>query len=105
MEKEKDFKFVLDKRMGIKLPKLNKDWEEFTHEDQVEIIRTWESERAKIPERIKEIEEEIMEKQDSMFDISFEDYIKLHTDIVDLSSALNDLYIWFRTEGELTHKG
>lgn len=97
-----NFKFVHDKRLGISIPHFDKDWDEYTVEEQHKIIDQWEKERAKIPDRVKELEQEIISKQDSMFDMSFEDYIEVHKEIVDLSSAINDLNIWFRTHGEIS---
>ncbi len=98
------FQFVFDKRLGISVPHFDKDWEDYTFEEQHKIIDLWEKERAKIPDRVKEIEQEILDKQEMMFKMSFEDYVELHKEIVDMSSAINDLNIWFRTHGEISNE-
>lgn len=94
--------FNLDKKLGIKIPHFEKDWDVYTMEEQLNIIRLWEHERAKIPDRIKEIEHEIIEKQELMYDMDFDEYCNLHKEIVDMASAINDLNIWFRTDGHIT---
>jgi hypothetical protein len=44
--------FIFDERLGIKLPHLEKSWEEYTVNEQQEILVTWEIIRGKIPDRI-----------------------------------------------------
>ncbi|KXG43596.1 hypothetical protein [Tepidibacillus decaturensis] len=95
-------KFVYDFRLGINIPQFDKDWEEYSTLEQSYIIDRWEQERAKIPDRIKLVEKEIMEKQELMFEMSFEEYCKVHEEIVDKASVINELNIWFRTQGEVT---
>lgn len=101
-EANKDYEFRYIERLGIKIPFFNRDWDELDKQTQLEVIRQWETERAKIPDRIKDIENEIIRLQDKMFEIEFEEYYEIHKDIVDMSSAINDLNIWFRTDGEVT---
>lgn len=96
------YEFVFNKKLGIRIPHLTKEWDEYSLEEQKDIIHQWENERAKIPDRVKEIENEIEELQDLMFKIEFDEYVKVHKEIVEMSSAINDLNIWYRTEGELT---
>ena len=100
---EKKVQFIYDERLGIHVPDFLVDWEELSLEEQLSVIDQWEKERSKIPDRVKDLENEIMEKQDKMFEIPFEDYIEIHKEIIDLSSAINDLNIWFRTHGQVSH--
>ncbi|MFV9510642.1 hypothetical protein [Tepidibacillus sp. LV47] len=99
---EKKVQFVYNDRLGIHIPDFQVDWEDLSLDEQVAVIDRWERERAKIPDRIKELEEEILRKQDIMFQIPFEEYVEVHKEIIDLSSAINDLNIWFRTHGQIT---
>lgn len=96
------YRFLHNERLGIRIPQFDLDWDEYNQQEQISIIREWEKERARIPDRIKDIELKIEEMQDLMFEIEFEEYIKIHEQIVDMASAINDLNIWYRTEGEIT---
>jgi len=98
----KKVQFVYDDRLGIHIPDFKVDWEELSPVEQMQVIDQWEKQRAKIPDRVKKLEEKIMEKQDKMFEIPFEEYVEIHKDIIDMSSAINDLNIWFRTHGQVT---
>jgi len=101
---EKNYCFIADHRLGINIPVFQKAWEGYSEKEQEEIIQLWERERAKIPDRIKKIEQEISEKQNVMLHLSFEAYCELHKKIVDMASIINDLNIWYRTEGTITKK-
>lgn len=96
-------KFKFDERLGISLPFFEGEWESLSNLEQIKIINQWEKERAKIPDRIKELEQKILDMQETMFDMSFEEYCEIHKEIVSLSSTINDLNIWFRTHGEVTN--
>lgn len=103
MNNGKAYRFLLDPRLGIKIPHFDKEWEEYTEEEQLDAIGQWEHERAKIPDRIKTLEMKIIEKQEAMFEMSFEEYCEVHKDVIDLASSINDLNIWYRTEGYVTN--
>lgn len=95
------YKFVFDPKLGIKIPHFQIDWEHFTQDEQTEIISLWEQERAKIPERIKQLEQEIHDLHRSMEDMDFAQYCEMHKEVISLASAINDLNIWYRTEAEI----
>ncbi len=95
-------KFKFDEKLGINIPIFEKEWEEFSVQEQLKIIQVWEKERASIPDRIKELEKKIDQLQELMYEIEFNEFIKIHEEIVDMASAINSLNIWYRTEGELT---
>ncbi|WP_339062829.1 hypothetical protein [Tepidibacillus marianensis] len=98
----KKVQFIYDDRLGIHIPDFKVDWVDLSLIEQMQVIDQWEKQRSKIPDRVKELEEKIMEKQDKMFEIPFEEYVELHKEIIDMSSAINDLNIWFRTHGQFT---
>lgn len=89
--------FVFDQRLGIHLPELQKEWIEFDTEEQQQILLEWEKIRGTIPDRIAEIEDIINHKQrelDEEFD--FPRSCRLNTEISELASAINDLWLWYR---------
>ncbi|MBM7644813.1 gas vesicle protein [Scopulibacillus daqui] len=92
------YHFVYDKRLGIQIPVLEKTWEEYHQETQEQIISDWEKIRGKIPDRIKQLEGEIAEKQNQLSqEENFEKSCRLNSKIADLASTINDLWIWYRT--------
>ncbi|OEF99050.1 hypothetical protein BHF71_02370 [Vulcanibacillus modesticaldus] len=104
MGQDREYFFVFDERLGIKTPILKKEWDGYTEQEQLDIIKIWEQERAKIPNQIKIMEQMIIEKQNLMFDIDYEEYCEIHKKIIELASIINDLNILFRTEAYLTKK-
>lgn len=101
---KKGYSFDFVPKLGIHVPTFHLDWDEYSIKEQLDIIHQWEKERAKIPDRIKEIEVKIGELQDKMFEMEFDEYCVIHDDIINMASAINDLNIWFRIEGELSRK-
>lgn len=90
--------FLFDQRLGISLPYLMKDWEEYSINEQEQALGEWEKIRGSIPERIKELEKEINTKQTLLG--QEEDFIlscRLNEEISELASIINDLWLWFRT--------
>ncbi len=51
--------FIEDKRLGIRLPHLDKPWEDYSPNEQEAILLEWETIRGLIPDRIAELEREI----------------------------------------------
>lgn len=91
------YEFVYDKRLGIRLPYLEHEWEAYSRETQEHILLEWENVRGTIPDRIKEIEDEINRKQAKLGqEESFADSCNLNREIGELASIINDLWIWFR---------
>lgn len=100
-----NYTFVYQKRLGIKLPYLEKGWEEYSIAEQYEILATWEIIRGRIPDRIKQIEQQINRKQQALYDEeNFIESCRLNSEIADLASAINDLQIWFRVQQEVNGK-
>lgn len=95
--------FVFDKRLGISIPDLQQDWELYSTEQQHNIILTWEQIRGHIPDRIKQLELLINKKQDQLNrEDSFELSCSLNSEIADLASIINDLWLYYRTHQNIS---
>ncbi|MFC4183358.1 hypothetical protein [Saccharococcus thermophilus] len=89
--------FVYNQRLGIPLPKLEKDWEDYSEKEQNAILLRWETIRGTIPDRIAKLEKIINEKQDELGNENdFERSCQLNAEIAELASIINDLWIWYR---------
>lgn len=92
------YEFIYDKRLGIRLPRVHREWETYSKNTQECILFEWEKIRGTIPDRIKEIEVLINEKQEKLgYEESFTASCELNSEISELASVINDLWIWFRT--------
>jgi len=97
--------FQFDDRLGILLPNLEKEWEEYTVETQQQILFHWEKIRGHIPDRIIEIETIINEKQDQLGnELDFLRSCELNNQISDCASIINDLWIWYRMNQGISKK-
>lgn len=99
------YQFSYDERLGIRLPVLYRDWEEYSADERGDILLEWEEIRAKIPDRIIQLEAIINEKQARMFEE--EDFLRscqLNSEIAELASVINDLNIWFRVQQDYDTK-
>ncbi|AIE61025.1 hypothetical protein [Bacillus methanolicus] len=97
--------FTEDKRLGIPVPSLTKDWDEYSRETQQSILLYWEKIRGRIPDRIAELESIINKKQAELSDESdFKRSCQLNSEIADLASIINDLWLWYRTNQDITQK-
>ncbi|MFB6467694.1 hypothetical protein ACE38V_12960 [Cytobacillus sp. Hz8] len=95
--------FKQDDRLGIPVPVLDKDWDEFSLETQQDILFHWETIRGSIPDRIAELEEQINLKQAQLYDeSSFERSCELNSEIAELASVINDLWLWYRTNQDMS---
>ncbi|AAT60914.1 conserved hypothetical protein [[Bacillus thuringiensis] serovar konkukian str. 97-27] len=89
--------FLYDEHLGIEIPHLQEDWEDIPEKMQHAILLKWEQVRGKIPDRIKEIEHYINAKQHHLNnEEDFEISCKLNSEIADLASIINDLWLWYR---------
>nr|WP_099352308.1 hypothetical protein [Fredinandcohnia onubensis] len=97
--------FHFDDRLGILLPYLEKEWEEYTVETQQHILFHWEKIRGHIPDRIAEIETIINNKQEQLGnELDFERSCELNNEISDCASIINDLWIWYRMNQGVSNK-
>ncbi|AGT33099.1 hypothetical protein M493_14300 [Geobacillus genomosp. 3] len=89
--------FIDDKRLGIRLPHLDKPWDDYSADEQEAILLEWEAIRGLIPDRIAALERKIDEKQDELGrETDFERSCQLNAEVAELASIINDLWIWYR---------
>jgi hypothetical protein len=99
------YRFEYDQRLGIAIPDLNKEWKCFDRNTQEEILSQWEAIRGNIPDRVRELEQEINIKQ-ALLD-NEDDFLQschLNSEIAELASTINDLWIWFRSQAKISGK-
>ena len=97
--------FSFDERLGIYLPDLTNEWDEYNKETQQDILFNWEQIRGSIPDRIADLENHINHKQAQLSDESdFKRSCQLNSEIADLASIINDLWLWFRANQSLSAK-
>ncbi|MEH7157608.1 hypothetical protein [Neobacillus drentensis] len=97
--------FSFDERLGIQIPDFPMELAEYTLEIQQDILLYWEQVRGSIPDRISDLEHQINQKQallsnESNFPLS----CKLNTEIAELASIINDLWLWYRTNEVVSTK-
>ncbi len=94
--------FTYDERLGIRLPDLNQQWAAYTQEEQERILSEWEQIRGSIPERIKQMEAIINERQAQLnVEPVFADAVRLNHEIADYASRIMDLHMLFRIDEQL----
>ncbi|WP_040207652.1 hypothetical protein [Neobacillus jeddahensis] len=95
--------FSFDKRLGIQVPDLTFDWDQYSKEAQQHILYHWEQIRGSIPDRIADLEQEINHKQALLSNESnFPRSCRLNSEIADLASIINDLWLWYRADQTLS---
>lgn len=89
--------FVQDERLGIPLPHLDKEWDEYSDMERSDILLEWEQIRGTIPDRIKRLEQIIIRKQNQLnVEENFKVSCELNSDIAELAGTINELHLWFR---------
>ncbi|MDQ1909802.1 hypothetical protein RAC89_04690 [Paenibacillus sp. GD4] len=97
------YTFDLDRRLGIPLPHLLKDWEDYSEYEQADILLQWERIRGTIPEQIKKLERIIILKQDQLNgEDHFPTSCRLNSEIAELASTINELHLWFRVNQDIS---
>lgn len=97
--------FLEDVRLGIPIPNLELEWDEYSEIEQQSILFYWEKIRGKIPDRIAELEKIINQKQAELSDEgNFERSCQLNSEISELASIINDLWLWYRTHQDIGTK-
>jgi hypothetical protein len=97
--------FSFDDRLGIQLPDLTMELADFSIETQEKILLYWEQVRGSIPDRIGELEIQINQKQALLSNESnFPRSCQLNTEIAELASIINDLWLWYRANEVLSTK-
>lgn len=89
--------FIYNEHLGIEVLNIQDEWENISEQAQHSILLKWEQVRGKIPDRIKELEHSINSKQHHLNnEENFEISCKLNSEIADLASIINDLWLWYR---------
>lgn len=97
--------FMLDKRLGISIPRFDEDFNRYPVTTQQQILLQWEKIRGSIPDQIAKLERQINDKQALLSDESdFQRSCQLNTEIAELASIINDLWLWYRTNQEIDRK-
>ena len=97
--------FIYDARLGIYVPELLKDWEQYGQDEREEILEQWESVRGRIPSRVMELEKVIMGLQKKLDkEDQFPTACHLNSEIAELASVINDLHIWYRVSQDVDNK-
>ncbi|MBU9721125.1 MULTISPECIES: hypothetical protein [Bacillaceae] len=97
--------FTFDERLGIPVPFFENDWEDLQPDTQFAIMEKWENIRGDIPDRIKELESDINRLQYQLYNEDhFDKSCELNAEIAELASAINDLWIWYRSGEEVEVK-
>ncbi|GAB6415568.1 hypothetical protein bcgnr5390_27520 [Bacillus luti] len=89
--------FIYNEHLGIAVPNIQEEWDDISEKTQHAILLRWEQIRGKIPDRIKELEHYINQKQHLLNnEENFEISCRLNSEIADLASIINDLWLWYR---------
>jgi hypothetical protein len=97
--------FSFDERLGIPLPAFKKEWEQLPLDEQHDVLLYWEQIRGSIPDRIADLEAAINSKQAQLNDeADFKRSCMLNSEIAELASIINDLWLWYRTHQDVTLK-
>ncbi|KAB2338831.1 hypothetical protein F7731_04585 [Cytobacillus depressus] len=97
--------FTHDERLGISIPSFDWNWGQYPEHVQQTILYQWEKIRGKIPDRIAELEEFINMKQAQLSDEgNFIKSCELNSEISELASIINDLWLWYRTNQDISEK-
>lgn len=93
------YEFKREERLGILLPILYLEWEEYAPVERTDILFKWEEIRSRIPDRVIALEAVINQKQAQLYqEDNFERSCDLNSEIAELASTINDLNIWFRIQ-------
>ena len=105
MEEIMEELFSFDQRLGILLPDFTEEWDHFSIEKQNKILLFWENIRGSIPDRIAELEIIINQKQAQLSDeFDFPRSCELNSEIAELASIINDLWLWYRANQTVSAK-
>lgn len=97
--------FQMNKRLGIAIPCFKREWDALEKQTQQDILLQWEKIRGSIPDHIQKIETEINEKQAQLSnEADFAISCELNSQIAELASIINDLWLWYRTDQDVSGK-
>jgi hypothetical protein len=97
--------FYYNDRLGIHIPIIEEEWDSLSEDIRQSILLQWETVRGMIPDRIISLENIINTKQAKLsIEHNFELCCQLNSEIADLASTINDLWLWFRTDQVISEK-
>ncbi|KPL57950.1 hypothetical protein [Rossellomorea vietnamensis] len=97
--------FSYDCRLGIYLPLQLKEWPMYSSEEQEMILLEWERIRGRIPDRIGELDVKIEGLQEELAqEDDFDRSCMINHEISERASEINDLWLWYRTNPEITER-
>ncbi|MEH7494846.1 hypothetical protein [Neobacillus niacini] len=97
--------FSYDQRLGISIPNLEMEWANYSEETQQAILFHWEKIRGSIPDRIADLEKIINQKQSQLsLESNFKISCELNSEIAELASIINDLWLWYRANQTVSEK-
>lgn len=98
-----DHYFIFNERLGIATPHIIEDWDEISVYTQQGILLKWEMIRGRIPDRIADLENSIRSKQNQLDnEENFKISCMLNSEIAELASIINDLWLWYRTNQDIS---
>ncbi|KEO83920.1 hypothetical protein [Tumebacillus flagellatus] len=90
--------FIFDTRLGVNVLREDLDWTKYSEEERAKILTRWAIMCSGMNMRISELEVEIMEKLDQMYDAKDADEMhNLNTEMMELASVVCDLNILSRS--------
>ena len=97
--------FLYDERLHILVPNEKLQWDVLKPDEQQDILLQWENIRGSIPDRILELEKMINQKQEQLnTEENFTLSCSLNTEIAEIASIINDLWLWYRTQQDMSYK-
>ena len=92
-------------RLSIYVPNNQVRWDLLSNDEQQNILLQWENIRGNIPDRIHDLENIINLKQEQLNkEEDFAVSCSLNTEIAELASIINDLWLWYRTQQDVSVK-
>jgi hypothetical protein len=100
-----NYSFHYNERLGIELPVMALEWEDYSKQERSDLLLQWEQIRGTIPDRIQKLEAVIIIKQNQLDkEDDFPASCRLNSEIAELASTINDLHLWFRVNQEVDTK-
>jgi len=97
--------FLYNARLSIYVPNNQIQWDLLSNDEQQNILLQWENIRGNIPDRIHDLENIINLKQEQLNkEEDFAVSCSLNTEIAELASIINDLWLWYRTQQDVSAK-
>ncbi|MBL0386518.1 hypothetical protein JJB07_07640 [Tumebacillus sp. ITR2] len=90
--------FIFDTRLGVNVLRPDLDWTNYSEEERRKIMTRWAIMCSGMTMRISELEVEIMEKLDAMYEANDADEMhRLNTEMMEIASVVCDLNILSRS--------